>query len=59
MSLLKIYDIGGRLVRSPQVTKSRDQGVSEITIQGLKPGMYFYRIEYGDSEEKGKFVIVK
>jgi N-acetylneuraminic acid mutarotase len=58
-STLTICDLTGRLVRSPQVTKSRDQGVSEITIQGLRPGIYFYRMKCQGSEFKGKFIVAE
>jgi hypothetical protein len=59
-STLTICDLSGRSVRSVPIRDSR------FTIQGLKPGIYFYRIELGgtgfqpvDMKHNGKFIIAE
>jgi hypothetical protein len=54
---LKIYDCAGKLIKEIQHT---DTGrTSKIKLNGLKPGIYFYRAIYKDSQSLGKFIIVK
>ena len=62
---LKIYDLSGRLVRSLTIHDSQ-LTINEVTwdrrdSQGrkVKSGVYFYSVKYKDSENKGKFVILK
>ena len=62
---LTIYDISGRLVRSLTIRDSRFT-IDEVIWDGkdlegkkVKSGIYFYRIEHKDFEERGKFIILK
>jgi hypothetical protein len=50
---ITVYDLSGRLVR--RTTHDTDQ----VTIKGLKPGMYFYNIDREGVKSSGKFVVVK
>ena len=63
--LLKIYDLSGRLVRSLSIHDSRFT-THEIMWDGrdneskkVRAGIYFYHFKYRDSEDRGKFVILK
>jgi hypothetical protein len=52
---LKIYDIAGKLIKEIQQVHT-----SKLKMNGLKPGIYFYRAIYNkDSQSLGKFIIVK
>jgi hypothetical protein len=50
---ITVYDLSGRLVR--RTTHDTEQ----VTIKGLKPGMYFYDIDHEGVKSSGKFVVVK
>ncbi|MBI4722106.1 MAG: T9SS type A sorting domain-containing protein [Candidatus Stahlbacteria bacterium] len=51
---ITIYDCAGRIVRSITATPR----TKEIKLNGLKTGIYFYRIENNLSTGKGKFVVL-
>ncbi len=53
---LSLSDIAGR-----QVKKNEGyfiKGRNKINFDGIKAGIYFYRIKYGGKEKKGKLVIL-
>ena len=59
-----IYDLSGRLVKSFPITERRTP-ITKVTWdrrdnegKEVKAGMYFYKLNYGDNEDVGKFVIV-
>ncbi|MBN2017799.1 MAG: T9SS type A sorting domain-containing protein [Candidatus Cloacimonetes bacterium] len=57
---LDIYDIRGRLVQS---VLNQYQNVGnycvEIGVEGLRPGIYFCKLQQGDEEEIHKLVLIK
>jgi hypothetical protein len=62
---LKIYDLGGRLVRSLQITKSPNHQISKLYWDGtdqtghkVPGGMYFCEAKNGSSSIKSKLVIM-
>ena len=58
---LKIYDLSGRLVKSFVISPlSSGRQPTTVVWEGkeVKSGIYFYRVNYGDYEDRGKFVIL-
>ncbi len=48
----QLFSVTGKLVLSKILESSED-----VSVQGLKPGMYFYRLETKNQQQKGKLVI--
>jgi hypothetical protein len=58
-STLTIYDLAGRLVRSLEITRSTDQQMTEMTVDGLKAGVYFCKIKCQGSYITDKFTVLE
>jgi hypothetical protein len=63
---LAIYDVGGRLVRDLGVTRQRELSTFNRTWSGIRadgrpapPGVYFLKIEVGESVATQKIILVR
>lgn len=63
---VRIYDLGGRSVRTVIAAEQFPAGVYQVSIDGrgehgtaLASGVYFYRIETPDGITSGRFVVAK
>lgn len=52
-AFIELYDITGRLAHRQQVTSNMQQ----ISVQGLAPGLYVYRLQSKGREARGKIII--
>ena len=58
-----LYDASGRRVRTPLETSTLAAGRHEICLtgcgasDGLRPGLYFYRVEAGEGVLRGRVVV--
>jgi len=65
-SSVRLYDLGGRSVRTVIAAEQFPAGVHRITIDGrdergtaLASGVYFYRVETPEGASAGRFVLLK
>ena len=59
---LNIYDLRGKLVHHSQANVMSSKNIQlnwHAATDGVKPGVYFYRITYGDRQATGKIVYTK
>ena len=63
---VRLYDLGGRFVRTVIDAERLPAGVHQIVIDGrdergadLASGVYFYRVETPDGASTGRFVVLK
>jgi len=52
-AFIELYNITGSLVHKEPVTSSRQQ----VSVQGLSPGLYVYRLVSKGSEARGKLIL--
>jgi len=55
---LAVYDAQGRLVRT-LVEENRSAGTHQVSVSGLKSGIYFYRLEAGKASLTCRMVVAK
>ena len=55
---LAVYDAQGRLVRT-LVEGNRSAGTNQVSVSGLKSGVYFYRLEAGKTSLTRRMVVAK
>ncbi|KQC14304.1 MAG: hypothetical protein APR63_14660 [Desulfuromonas sp. SDB] len=51
-----VYDLSGRIIDRP-LEGFQDEGECSINLTGYRPGVYFYQIEIGEKDWRGKFQI--
>jgi hypothetical protein len=54
---ISIYDCAGRLIKTEsQKLKTTNQQI--VKLEGLRTGIYFYKVKFQNSEIKGKFIVI-
>ncbi|MGC9367306.1 MAG: hypothetical protein ACP5FK_09755 [bacterium] len=51
-----VYDLSGRMIERP-LEGFLEKGECTITLTGYRPGVYFYRMNVGEEEWRGKFQV--
>ncbi len=58
-SIVKIYTLGGKLVKTIKPGQISNGGQEEWNISGVASGMYIYYIETSQGKSRGKIAIIK
>jgi peroxiredoxin len=57
ISSVELFDVTGRLVRELHFDSGASTGKQAISLEGLRPGAYFYGLDTGAGRVSGKFLI--